>query len=243
MGKKGVDTMDKIMMERELSRLFADKTLAARLLHELEDRFYIIVFGGAVRDIVYGKMYNIRDIDLVIYPIDERDYKNQDNILDSIIRKNYRNFYQMNRFGGYKIIGCDINIDIWLLKNTWAFKQKILPVSTENLLKSVYLNVDAYAWDYNRKFFLSESRPSNKAIDIVLEENPCEYLNLIRAVQFSYKYDMEISDQIKEKLVKMLDDWAKVKKEVYSAENKHYGKRLVTKQRIYEVLEDKNGNN
>lgn len=45
------------------------------------------------------------------------------NGLDDVLRK-YNT--KINRFGGYKISFNDINVDIWRIENTWAFKnQKI----------------------------------------------------------------------------------------------------------------------
>lgn len=232
--------MNNSIIEKELNNLIKKETWSARLFMALEKKFYIIIFGGAVRDILYGKADNIRDIDVVLYPRYSSDNARQDDLVEKIIDINCVYPYYKNQFNGYKVKGKINTLDIWLLKNTWAFQQKLLSVSPQNLLKSVYLNIDAYAWDYNRKKFISQcDMIKANVIDIVLEESACEYLNLIRAVVFSQKYDMRLSDRITLKLNEMLKRWIQIESEVFAVEKKHYGHIDITEQEIRNVIERK----
>lgn len=211
---------------------------SSQLITELEKKFRVIIFGGAIRDILFGHESEIRDIDLVLYPIKQADDSRQDILLKNIIHKNCEKKYTKNRFDGYKIKGTMTTLDVWLLKDTWAFRQNIIPTSPQNLLKSVYLNIDAYAWDYSFRRFISDcDRTKNYKIDVVLEASACEDLNLIRAVALSRKYDMYLSDKIRRKLQEMLKHWCSIEMDIFSIEMKHYGDVVVTQKDIKRAIE------
>ncbi|MDD6628200.1 MAG: hypothetical protein PUF03_08120 [Lachnospiraceae bacterium] len=230
--------MRNLVVREKIDSLITREIWSAQLWPELEERFYVIVFGGAIRDILFGYEQNIRDIDVVLYPIQNCDNSIQEDLLRTIIESNCKDCYRRNQFDGYKIQNKSMTMDIWLLKDTWAFKQKILSASPQNLLKSVYLNIDAYAWNYNTGRFISHcDRIKREKIDIVLEESACEYLNLIRAVVFEKKYNMCLADRIIMKLREILKRWPKVEKDVFAIEEKHYGNIVVTKQDIRNAIE------
>lgn len=230
--------MNSSLVEKTINNLIMKEKWSTSLFIDLTEKFDIIIFGGAIRDILYNQEQNIRDIDIVLYPKNKSDYDKQDFLLQKIIEKNCRFPYCHNQFHGYKLQGKRNAMDIWLLKDTWAFQQELLVVSPQNLLKSVYLNIDAYAWNYSEKKFISKcDKKKTQIIDIVLEENACEYLNLIRAIVFGQKYGMCLSDRIINKLCRMLKYWPQIEKEVLLSEKHHYGCIKVEKQDIQNTVE------
>lgn len=234
---KRVDKNNQIV-SKEINTLITRERWSIQLLTELAKVFHIVFFGGVVRDILYGHERQIRDIDLVLYPKNESDMNRQDELLEKAVKNICGNSYRYNQFHGYKIKGKINSMDIWLLKDTWAFQRNLLPVSPSNLLQSVYLNIDAYAWHYNERTFISHCDTRGiQTIDIVLEENACEWLNLVRAVVFSNKYNISLSDIIINKLHLMLKNWSSIENEVFSIEKRHYGKIEVTGKDISNLIE------
>lgn len=230
--------MNTLIVDKTINNLIRKEKWSQHLLSDLADKFVIIIFGGAVRDILYNQKQNIRDLDFVLYPKDKKDYQKQAFLLHEIIDKNCPFSYCQNQFHGYKLQGKCNTMDIWLLKDTWAFQQELLAISPQNLLKSVYLNIDAYAWNYNKKKFISQcDKKKTNVIDIVLEQTACEYLNLIRAILFGEKYNMYLSDRIIEKLCEMLQKWTQIEDEVLLIEEHHYGYVKIGKQDIQKTIE------
>lgn len=230
--------MDSKLVEKTINNLIEKEEWSIRLFADLTECFDIIIFGGAIRDILYNQGQNIRDLDLVLAPKNKLGDDRQNFILQKIIDKNCHFSYCQNQFQGYKLRGKYNTMDIWLLKDTWAFKQELLDVSTQNLLKSVYLNIDAYAWNYNKKKFISQcDKKKTSVIDIVLEQTACEYLNLIRAIVFGQKYGMYLSDRIIIKLGRMLEAWPKIEADVLLSEKRHYGCIKIEKSDIQKTIE------
>ena len=225
------------IVSKEINTIITRENWTIRLFTELEKAFNIVFFGGVVRDILYGHEQQIRDIDLVLYPKSKSDMDRQGELLRKIVESICGTSYSYNQFNGYKIKGKINAVDIWLLKDTWAFQKELLPMSLSNLLQSVYLNIDAYAWHYNKKKFVSHCDTRNvRIIDIVLEESDCEWLNLIRAVVFSSKYGISLSEMIIKKLCWMLKEWSSIETEVYAIEKRHYGKIAVTGKDIKDMI-------
>lgn len=230
--------MNDLIIREKVDSIITKELWSAQLIAELEKNFGVIIFGGAIRDILFGHENEIRDIDIVLYPIKQEDDSRQDILLKNIIHKNCNKNYTKNQFDGYKIKGTRTILDIWLLKDTWAFRQNIISMSQQNLLKSVYLNIDAYAWDYSMKSFISDCDKKKKhKIDVVLEKSACEELNLIRAVVLSQKYDMHLSDKIIDKLWGMLEHWFSIETDIFSIERRHYGNVIVTRNDIKHAIE------
>lgn len=221
-------------MKQEANQLISwDDDLYA-LIDALKKSFDVILFGGVVRDALFHKISEIRDIDIVLCPSNSI-INDQDCYLNQIIRESGVR-YRKNQFGGYKIITFKNFLDVWLLKDTWAFREKLMPVSVENLLNSVYLNIDAYAWNYNQKKFISQCNVKRyNEIDIVLEKSKCETLNLIRAVVLSKKYGLPLSRRIAIKLYKLVREWEQL--QINQVQLKHYGEVMVKREDIYCILE------
>lgn len=150
----------------------------------------LLFFGGAVRDIFVKNDQYPRDFDIAIKFNDEYKFN---RLIDQ-----YE--YKKNRFGGYKIKVSGIDFDVWDYKNTWAFKNTELTPSEENLARSVYLNIDGVVYNFNSNCLYADLLKESllKAeLDVSLEENPHVELNLLRALVFKKKYNLNLSNKLK----------------------------------------------
>ena len=183
-------------IRNQISLLLEDYREASNFIDILSKAGELLFFGGSIRDCYINKGFDSlpRDFDIAIKFHSEL-YESQgwfENLL-----KEYN--YKKNRFGGFKVLINDIEFDIWDMKNTWAFKEKKIAPTEENLTKTVYLNVDGIVYNYNRDLlYYNELNESllNKIIDIVLQENPQKKLNLLRAMIFKKKYDLNYSEKL-----------------------------------------------
>lgn len=225
-------------MEKQISSLIEGEQKYALLVKRLNEYFYIVFFGGVVRDILWKMSDTIRDIDIVLIPRYNYVYAKEKYVLKNVINEHSEILpIGYNQFGGYKIKGNKYGMDVWLLDDTWAFRNGILPASATNLLNSVYLNIDSYAFNYSECCFVKNcDKKSYDEIDILLEKSKCEELNIIRAIVFSEKYNMPISNRLREKIKKLLTKWNELEKFLYFIQDKHYGRVLVDKREIEKVL-------
>lgn len=194
-------------MKNNLSKAILEKfecdSSAHTFLTNLMSDATVYLFGGAIRDFLDGRLDSSRDIDLVVESKDDRSNINIEEYLQSLEKISYKK----NRYDGYKIIFSNfLTVDIWNLKDTWAFKTNKLAPSATNLMKSVYLNVDALVYSLNNNSFLNNCDFTyrdiikNNLIDIIFEDTPYEDLNLLRALVFRKKYSLELSSKINYRL-------------------------------------------
>ena len=175
----------------------SDDDLAISLLKSLEEHYELILFGGVVRDYVVSSSIAPRDIDIVL--VGANKY-----LLEIERNAYFKDRIRRNSFGGFKIF-CESSVfDIWNINDTWAFKEKLVEPSIENLLRTVYLNIDAYAYSLTKQVFIDNcnSRKLPATIDIVLQQNPNLLLNFIRAFALSRKYQIEFSDNFKRAIIR-----------------------------------------
>ena len=150
---------------------------------------------------------------------------------------------QKNRFGGYKFNCSGFIVDVWDVKETWAFRNKIIDVDETEffkyLSKSVFLNVDALIYDLsNNKWddaIYLQAMEKNE-IDIVLEKNPFIELNLLRSMILKRKYKMDYS----KKLANMIYDYSKIDKsfvnKLLDIQDKRYRKIVLTKESVVQEI-------
>lgn len=120
----------------------------------------LYLFGGGVRDLLNNNLDYVRDLDFVI-----KSSNNEIINLESYIPNHIS--FKKNRFNGYKIFFDNFIMDIWDIKNTWAFKSNLLDDSVENLLNSVYLNIDSLLYYLNENRYINncdKTYKKNKAI-------------------------------------------------------------------------------
>ncbi len=125
----------------DLDEFTYDLSLVMRLKNYINNHFYpaytisklapIYLVGGAIRDLMYAK--KPKDMDFVVLGKEQLDW-----ILK--VFKTYNIEFTLNRFGGYKFIYGDTEIDLWL---------------AEDLFSSMQYNVDGLYFDLRTNSLLS----------------------------------------------------------------------------------------
>src|ERR1043166_1003713 len=151
-----------------------------------------LLFGGYPRLLARGEdPLGARDIDIVIAV--DRDSL-ESTVQPWIARR--------TRFGGLHLAVENQRVDIWTLCDTWAFRERKveLPCSPENLIKTVFLSIDAIAVDiHTNAVYASVYRETLRRaeLDIVLRENPYPALCVLRALVFMREYGLRASRRLR----------------------------------------------
>ncbi|GEC89393.1 hypothetical protein [Brevibacillus brevis] len=193
----------------------------------------LLFFGGSIRDLcLFPECTQIpRDFDIAI------NFKNKERF-DTLIGE-YN--FSKNRFGGFKFNISNIEFDIWDLNNTWAFKNKYLKPSEENLAKSVYLNIDGIVYNFNKNRLyddIFQSSIKSSKLDITLEENPQVELNLLRALVFKNKYNLIFSNKLKDVFKTFMNTYDEdLIESLYEMQLAHYRYNSFSKEEIRKELQ------
>jgi hypothetical protein len=221
----------KSQLYKSLFNKLHDNEQASELLLCLVKNANIYLFGGAVRNYLDGCFESFRDLDFVV------EFKSGTGIsIKDIIRgKNYS--FEINRFNGYKFCFRNLLIDIWDINDTWAFKHTELKTTPDNLLKSVFLNMDGLVYSLNEKRFLADcdkvyqKMKASRYLDIVLPENPFVELNLLRAMILKRKYNMRFSNNLQESLLHYAAN-ADLTSSFLKLQQEHYKNTIITRKEI-----------
>lgn len=118
-----------------------DLSLAMRLENYINNHFYLVytiaklapiyLVGGSIRSLIYAK--KPKDMDFIVLGKEHLDW-----VLK--VFKAYNIDFKLNRFGGYKFIYGDTEVDLWL---------------AENLFSSMQYNVDGLYFDLRTNSLLS----------------------------------------------------------------------------------------
>lgn len=125
------------------------------------------VFGGMLRDLLlYGEEGFKSDIDLVVAG-------NQEDLHSAL----HRFSPERTAFGGYRLTYKHSKIDIWCLRDTWAFREGLVTGSGfHDLLKTTFFNWDAIVYLVDDGQFLFGDTYidsiAERILDINLEPNP-----------------------------------------------------------------------
>ena len=130
-----------IKYNENLDEFTYDLSLAMRLQNYINNHFYpayviaklasIYLVGGAIRCLIYAK--KPKDMDFVVLGKEQLDW-----VLE--VFKAYHIDFKLNRFGGYKFIYDDTEVDLWL---------------AEDLFSSMQYNVDGLYFDLQTNSLLS----------------------------------------------------------------------------------------
>ncbi len=185
-----------------------------KIIMQISETNNVYVFSGIIRDYFLGRA-EIRDIDIVIEkPINIGKYFENCKI-------------EKNNFGGYKIYCCEIIIDLWYAKDSWAYKvQSVFDFDIgKYIFKTAYFNFSAILYFINeKKFYYSKHFLrflQNKEIDIVFLANKSYDLCIINTIYYSKKYNLKISKALAKEIV---NDYLLKKHEFDSVQMKHFGK-------------------
>jgi hypothetical protein len=184
----------------------------------------VTIFSGIIRNFFLSKT-EIRDLDIVLADHIEIEYLLSK--ASSVTR---------NSFGGYKIKFSEIDIDMWYLKDTWAFNhQKTFDLNNLiNLIPATaFFNFSAIIFSLSSKKFIYTIDfvrfLRKKEIDVVYKPNANKKLCVVNTYYYSLKYDLMIS----EKLIKLLRYLHFSTDGMYlETQKKHFGKRIFYNQEI-----------
>jgi hypothetical protein len=194
----------------------------------------LYLIGGALREYKdRGDIKELRDIDVII------DISSK-NVWEELLQ-NY--VPAKNCFGGYKVLCGNLIFDVWILSETWAYREKIISCNPEEYIKhlpeTVFLNLDAIVCDVKRNIWYDQKyreAMQNMIIDVVLEENPQILLNIVRAFILKKRYTMSFSD----KLMSIIKDTRALNKDFIGSlmqiQKKRYKEIIIEQREIEDIL-------
>ncbi len=199
----------KAVLEKRLKRFFFSEIDSRRdfqlFLSRLKDQVDhdIFIFGGLIRDIyIQGVKKFYSDIDVVV------DCEVSD--LEKFLNFQSGLTYTKNKFGGFRVHFFPWDLDIWCVKDTWAFKQGLVIYQHPNdLLNTTLLNWDSVIFNIRtRRLMCGDdyfSDMDDGLLKIVLKNNPNEVgalVRIFRAIRSKYvkTIDFSVIQFISEKL-------------------------------------------
>lgn len=226
--------MNEINLKRDFYHLIENYSKSKELICRLSNKGEVLLFGGAVRGYLENEFKSMpRDFDIVI----------NTNELDCDLEDCFINLeYKKNRYDGYKVKVDGLEFDIWGMKNTWAFKEQKLEMKEENLQETVFLNIDSIVYNLNKETLYYEKYKESletRTLDVVLEDNPFIELNLLRALVFKKRYDMNISENLKCYFKRFISESRdNFISNLYDLQTSHYGKKHFSRIEIYDELDE-----
>lgn len=204
----------KSKVKQHIQNYLCSFPLTAKLLSRLSSEGDVLLFGGAVRDIADG--VQPRDYDIVV---NLREKSPIEEFLNGIE-------YRKNRFGGCSFTLEKHKFDLWSLESTWAFRENLLKASIDNLVNTVFFNIDSVAVNISNNNAYADKyldAMEKKRLDIVLPDNPYPALCVLRAFVFKKKKQLEFSNVVKEYISAWVASTPSPLKELNSTQEKHYG--------------------
>lgn len=163
------------------------------LLTEISKTTDIQIFSGVIRNF-FLKKNEIRDLDIVL-----------NNEIDLTKLFPEKSIFK-NSFGGYKIKTEGLEIDIWFVKNTWAYNyQKTIDFELDtNLPATAFFNFSAISYSFNTETFYYSKEflrfLRDKEINVVYKPNANHSLCVVNSLYYSEKYSLKISKKLFEYL-------------------------------------------
>lgn len=215
----------------KFNSLISKNTKIYNLINELKNEGELILLGGTVRAYFENKLVTFpRDIDIVI--------NTKNNNLD----RYFENLNtEKNRFGGYKIFIDDIQLDIWAIESTFAFKQKILNYQhVTDIVKIQFISYDAIAYNlnsneiYDNGFFTALKE--NK-IEILFNHTLHKPLNIMKALILMENKNFTLSND----LIEFIKKWT-IEEESHidiliNFQLSHYKKIYLDENQLNNILE------
>ena len=216
-------------------KLFLDRFILTpnvrNSIEEISKHSSVYIFSGIIRDFLTGVIDVVRDCDIVINP--GQDFK----IPVSLLRKAR---YERNQFGGLKIMGDDMSLDVWFLENTWGIvKEGDIP-EVDSLLKRTFFNFSSIVFDYtNEKFIYTEDFVvfiQTNTMEVVYPLNPNNELCVVNTFYFSDKRGIAIGRSLKQWISSHYDENMNFE----SMQARHFHKIIYTndtiKKRVMELI-------
>ena len=195
--------------------------LAAVLDRVGKEEWGAYLFGGFPRDLaVFGPHAEPRDIDIVV---DAADADDIEHALGEFIQRR-------TRFGGFALRLYGWDVDIWPVKETWAFRSLWqCEGSVDKLPQTTFLNAEAVLIEvrnphkkgrrvFEDGFFEGVAR---RELELNLPDNPYPELCVVRALFLALKLDFTLGPRLVEFIVDHADTLDPGTLE--SVQAKHYG--------------------
>jgi hypothetical protein len=199
------------------------------LLEELSRETDVYIFSGVIRNF-FLKKTGFRDLDIVL----------KDEIDVHHFFRDYK--IVQNSFGGFKIYGRDIVIDMWFLNNTWAFKHQPLlyfDINQYLIPGTAFFNFSAIIYSFREeKFYASQKFLQflrDKTIDLVYEPNANYSLCVINTFYYQDKYGLKVSDRLKKHVIFL---YKELKTDYRTVQQKHFGSVIYSEEDIINRLEE-----
>ena len=166
------------------------------ILQEIRrNKYPAYLCGGAVRDLLLCKSRTPRDLDIIL------GYVSKEKLAD-LFSENVKG---NTGLGGLKLQVKDWSIDMWPLKDTWAFKEGVVAGNGfSDYPKITFLDIDAIAIQlftngrkkreiYSDGFF---EAISTRTIELNYEENPSPGKCIVRALQVANRFKFAIGPRL-----------------------------------------------
>ncbi|ELQ5994499.1 hypothetical protein R2203_000595 [Cronobacter dublinensis] len=200
------------LLKRRIEAYFksCDERIAAReMIMRLAAHSHAWIFGGMIRDIgLYGTKGFTSDIDIVI--------NTTRHALLADLQRLAINDYCLNKYGGVRFRYQNIDFDIWCLADTWAFRENLIPLESEqSLLKTTLMSWDAVLYGLHNRTL---SSPENyldelqqRRLELVLGHTPNETGALVKILRTIYgkqvgKIGPRLGAYLQEQLAHYYDD-------------------------------------
>jgi len=151
--------------------------------------------GGAVRDMLLCNNSIPRDLDIILGSVSRER-------LETLFPDHIKGETSL---GGLKLQVEDWSIDMWLIQDTWAFKEgKVTGKGFSDYPKITFLNIDAIAIQlfskrrqkreiYSKGFF---EAIAERTIELNFEENPAPAKCIVRALRIANKFKFVIGPRL-----------------------------------------------
>lgn len=219
----------------EIEKYFQKYPPAAQIFNDLYEIGDVYVLGGLLREYKDNQQItNLRDADFCI------SIQNEDLWKKLLLKYPHK----INRFGGYKFRCEGFPVDVWDVRNTWAFKNNIIDISGqdyfEKLSQSVFLNLDAIIYDLKNDRWnetIYDQAMESGVLDIVLKENPFIELNILRSMMLRRKYHMRYSGELTCVIQNGLSTKPEFVRVLMEIQARRYGYSVLRESEIVEELE------
>lgn len=191
--------MKKMNMSEDLFMLLSKYGHKIEVFNHLMNNYTLIALGGVVRDYLFHyEKGEPRDIDLVVIGAN-----NITDIFKLFITEYSEKCININQCNGLKISQNSFSVDLWRIEDTIALKGYCGDIPPTVLINTVFLNIDAFAYNLNTCQFVCncDRKPFPCEIDIQFFEESTAPLNYIRALVNSKKYNIPISITLKKKII------------------------------------------
>lgn len=162
---------------------------AKALIDAVASNNQVWIFGGMIRDItLFGREGFSSDIDIVF----DGDREALSRILSTFATERLT----MNKLGGLRFRYHHMDFDIWCLSDTWAFKEKIIPlVDAKSLFHTTLMSWDAVLYDvHSHEVIMPENYLDDLMagyLELVLRDTPNETGSLVKILRTIFRKNVK----------------------------------------------------